>query len=229
MRFVPGFFVPALLCSLLAAGAATAAPAGADDSDDSVASLTETMRLQLADALPAEELVPEHEVPCVGGMSGAYPCDNVDLLELVPLSGMGGAADANDIWGWTAPERPRVRAHRTREPAPASSRSPIPRTPSTSVACRAPATVAPSGATSRPTSTTPTSSPTRTASRHAGLRSRSTAQRRLAAGDILRDGALRPDSAARTTSSSTRRPATPTSSAARALAAARPAPAVCTW
>lgn len=37
---------------------------------------------------------------CVGGFAGTYPCKNVDLLALVPLSTMG-CGSGNDIWGWT--------------------------------------------------------------------------------------------------------------------------------
>src|SRR5512141_871122 len=37
---------------------------------------------------------------CVGGLAGSYPCNNVDLLAVVPLSTMG-CASGNDIWGWT--------------------------------------------------------------------------------------------------------------------------------
>jgi len=84
----------ALLLAALAAGSG-AAPAAGDDG------LTETMRRLLADQLPAEPLAPEHEVLCLGGMAGAYPCDNVDLLEFVPLAALGGATGANDVWGWT--------------------------------------------------------------------------------------------------------------------------------
>ncbi|MCP4358554.1 MAG: choice-of-anchor B family protein [Chloroflexi bacterium] len=44
--------------------------------------------------------------PCVGGSAGSYPCQNVDLLALVPISQMGGTAGTmgNDIWGWTDPQ-----------------------------------------------------------------------------------------------------------------------------
>jgi choice-of-anchor B domain-containing protein len=39
-------------------------------------------------------------VACVDGLAGTYPCKNVDLLALVPLSTMG-CGSGNDIWGWT--------------------------------------------------------------------------------------------------------------------------------
>lgn len=49
------------------------------------------------DAAPAAE----HE-SCVEGMSGAYPCFNIDLVHFVPLASFGSGR-ANDIWGWTDP------------------------------------------------------------------------------------------------------------------------------
>ncbi|MBW3661796.1 MAG: choice-of-anchor B family protein [Actinobacteria bacterium] len=42
-------------------------------------------------------------VPCTAGFAGPYPCSNVDLLSIVPLAELGGAA-GNDSWGWTDPE-----------------------------------------------------------------------------------------------------------------------------
>ncbi len=44
--------------------------------------------------------------PCINGMSGIYPCDNVDLLAYVPLSNIGANPNndnTNDIWGWVSP------------------------------------------------------------------------------------------------------------------------------
>jgi len=43
------------------------------------------------------------EVPCTAGVAGPYPCENVDLLGIVPLAELGGVA-GNDSWGWTDPE-----------------------------------------------------------------------------------------------------------------------------
>ena len=44
--------------------------------------------------------------PCVAGMAGAYPCENVDLLAFLPLDAIGGGNDirANNVWGWTDPQ-----------------------------------------------------------------------------------------------------------------------------
>ncbi len=44
--------------------------------------------------------------PCINGMAGIYPCDNVDLLAYVPLSNIGANTNndnTNDIWGWVSP------------------------------------------------------------------------------------------------------------------------------
>jgi choice-of-anchor B domain-containing protein len=41
--------------------------------------------------------------PCIQGMAGEFPCDNIDLLSYVPSSELG-ASFVNDIWGWTDPE-----------------------------------------------------------------------------------------------------------------------------
>lgn len=43
------------------------------------------------------------QTPCVDGMAGTYPCDNVDLLAFVPLADIGNGANTNDIWGWVSP------------------------------------------------------------------------------------------------------------------------------
>lgn len=39
--------------------------------------------------------------PCIDGMAGPYPCDNVDLMGFLPLDEIGGGNNTNDIWGWT--------------------------------------------------------------------------------------------------------------------------------
>lgn len=64
---------------------------------------TEAMLAQLAQDKPDS---PEGEIlgatPCVGGMAGAYPCDGIDMLAMMPISTLGGGG-GNDIWGWTDP------------------------------------------------------------------------------------------------------------------------------
>jgi len=51
-----------------------------------------------------KELAASAAMPCVGGMAGEYPCDNVDLMAFVPLATLGApTSDGNDIWGYTDP------------------------------------------------------------------------------------------------------------------------------
>jgi len=43
------------------------------------------------------------QTPCVDGMAGIYPCQNVDLIAYMPLANIGGGENTNDIWGWVSP------------------------------------------------------------------------------------------------------------------------------
>jgi choice-of-anchor B domain-containing protein len=43
------------------------------------------------------------QTPCVNGMAGIYPCNQVDLLAFVPISAIGNGINTNDIWGWVSP------------------------------------------------------------------------------------------------------------------------------
>ncbi len=43
-----------------------------------------------------------HRENCIGGTAGGFPCNRVDLMELMPLSTIGGG-NGNDLWGWTDP------------------------------------------------------------------------------------------------------------------------------
>jgi choice-of-anchor B domain-containing protein len=40
--------------------------------------------------------------PCVNGMAGTFPCQNIDLASFLPLADIGGGT-GNDVWGWTDP------------------------------------------------------------------------------------------------------------------------------
>ncbi len=64
--------------------------------------LTEAMRrfLENRDDPIVEEAMPA--TPCVGGMAGPYPCENIDLMSFTPVSTFGSTF-ANDMWGWTDP------------------------------------------------------------------------------------------------------------------------------
>jgi choice-of-anchor B domain-containing protein len=50
-----------------------------------------------------QPLVAMSSTPCVGGMAGTFPCNNIDLASLLPLSDIGGGT-VNDVWGWTDPQ-----------------------------------------------------------------------------------------------------------------------------
>jgi choice-of-anchor B domain-containing protein len=43
------------------------------------------------------------QTPCEAGFAGVFPCENVDLLSVVPSSTFAGAGDMNDLWGWVDP------------------------------------------------------------------------------------------------------------------------------
>lgn len=64
--------------------------------------LTDAMRRFLENREETE--IPERmgATPCVAGMAGPYPCDNVDLMTFIPVSDFS-ASYTNDIWGWTDP------------------------------------------------------------------------------------------------------------------------------
>jgi choice-of-anchor B domain-containing protein len=40
--------------------------------------------------------------PCASGMAGTFPCQNINLLSLLPLAQMGGGS-GSEVWGWTDP------------------------------------------------------------------------------------------------------------------------------
>jgi choice-of-anchor B domain-containing protein len=42
------------------------------------------------------------QTPCVNGMAGPYPCENINLLSFVENGDLGGGS-MNDIWGWVDP------------------------------------------------------------------------------------------------------------------------------
>lgn len=43
------------------------------------------------------------QVPCTLGFAGANPCNNVDLMAVLPNSVLSGGGTGADIWGWTDP------------------------------------------------------------------------------------------------------------------------------
>lgn len=73
-----------------------------DDDAAQESNIKEVMAAMERDYQPAYELAAMAITPCVGGMAGSYPCQNVDLMSFLPLSAIGGG-NGNDIWGWTDP------------------------------------------------------------------------------------------------------------------------------
>jgi subtilisin-like proprotein convertase family protein len=49
-----------------------------------------------------QPFIPEHIEECIAGSAGGYPCNRVDLLEVMPTGTIGGG-NGNDLWGWTDP------------------------------------------------------------------------------------------------------------------------------
>lgn len=43
------------------------------------------------------------QTPCVNGLAGAYPCENIDMLSFMPVEDIGGG-QTNDVWGWVDPQ-----------------------------------------------------------------------------------------------------------------------------
>jgi choice-of-anchor B domain-containing protein len=42
------------------------------------------------------------QTPCVNGMAGEYPCNNIELMGFMGLDELGGG-EMNDVWGWVDP------------------------------------------------------------------------------------------------------------------------------
>jgi choice-of-anchor B domain-containing protein len=65
--------------------------------------LTDLMKWQLENRAPAPaNVTPQEASPCVNGMAGIFPCNQVDLLAHIPLADMN-ATSGNTGWGWTDP------------------------------------------------------------------------------------------------------------------------------
>ncbi len=56
---------------------------------------------------PGQDHPAQGENPCVEGFSSFYPCDEIDLLAVLPRAAMDSNPQTeigNDIWGWTDPQ-----------------------------------------------------------------------------------------------------------------------------
>ena len=62
--------------------------------------MSRVMKAMLENPPDLQNLEPMSLTPCVGGMAGSYPCDNVDLLSFIPIGTVGSGTGA-DAWGWT--------------------------------------------------------------------------------------------------------------------------------
>lgn len=82
---------------------ASAAPGLPPPAAEVEGQMTAVMRAFLADRQLPEDRSPLALTPCVDGMAGPYPCQNVDLLSYLPLS-IFAAGAGNDSWGWTDPQ-----------------------------------------------------------------------------------------------------------------------------
>ena len=43
------------------------------------------------------------QTPCIDGLAGAYPCENIDMLSFMSVDDIGGG-QTNDVWGWVDPQ-----------------------------------------------------------------------------------------------------------------------------
>ncbi|MCB0017946.1 MAG: choice-of-anchor B family protein, partial [Anaerolineales bacterium] len=98
IKRLPNFWQLMLISAGLLALLAPVAISRAQHEPDTA--LTASMAALLDDQMPALPLAPLAAQPCVAGFADVYPCENVDLLAFIPLSGMS-AGSGNDIWGWT--------------------------------------------------------------------------------------------------------------------------------
>jgi len=111
--WLPGSHWTLLCAATLGAGLAVSAEARPQEAQKSEATVPKSRRLLLdpsrykpePDALPQLQRLPF--TPCVGGMAGPYPCNNVDLMAFLPLASIGGGTTGSSLWGWTDPDTQR--------------------------------------------------------------------------------------------------------------------------
>jgi choice-of-anchor B domain-containing protein len=104
----------ALAIGAAGAGAPAAAPAAGQPAAGQPAAGQPAARLA-ADGTPVPEDFPSHKVieeepvpgaiatfePCVGGFAGIFPCDGVDLMSNIPLSGFPSSpTSASNLWAY---------------------------------------------------------------------------------------------------------------------------------
>ena len=93
--------------AIVALVAIAAAPALQTSANDGKARAIASGDLDLAQLETQAEAnaaaLPTPGAECSGGFAGPYPCENVDLLSIVPTVEIGAATGA-DVWGWTDPD-----------------------------------------------------------------------------------------------------------------------------
>jgi choice-of-anchor B domain-containing protein len=110
-------WLPGSICALLPAVLAAGPAANAEGRPPQAAAKLEAERAPDAQPplcgprhTPDPGEVPQLErlpmTPCVGGMAGIYPCNNVDLMAFMPMSTIGGGGGSS-LWGWTDPDTQR--------------------------------------------------------------------------------------------------------------------------
>lgn len=86
-------------------GTVTAARPGSSELTALAGSLTAKITLNVVLTSPVGGPILGAAVACSGGAAGPFPCQGVNLMSFLPVSGVGGGngIQLNDIWGWTDP------------------------------------------------------------------------------------------------------------------------------
>jgi choice-of-anchor B domain-containing protein len=87
------------------AGVVTAARPGSAEITATAGTFTATTNLSVQLTSPVGGPLLGTEVACQGGAAGPFPCQGINLLSFLPVSGLGGGTGVtlNDMWGWTDP------------------------------------------------------------------------------------------------------------------------------
>lgn len=86
-------------------GKVTAARPGSSVVTATAGDVSATITLNVALSSPVGGPILGAAVACSGGAAGPFPCQGVNLMSFLPVSGVGAAGgnQLNDIWGWVDP------------------------------------------------------------------------------------------------------------------------------
>lgn len=86
-------------------GKATAARPGSSVVTAMAGDVSATITLNVVLSSPVGGPVLGAAIACSGGAAGPFPCQGINLMSFLPVSGVGGGngIQLNDIWGWTDP------------------------------------------------------------------------------------------------------------------------------